>query len=45
LHRVMREPELAARLGWGALQTVRAHYSRARVAAGYVELFTGSARR
>ena len=39
LRRVMREPELAARLGQGALATVKARYTRDRVAAAYLELF------
>ncbi len=39
LRRVMREPELAARLGQGALETVKTRYTRARVAAAYLSLF------
>jgi glycosyltransferase involved in cell wall biosynthesis len=39
LRRVMREPELAARLGQGALATVKERYTRARVAKAYLGLF------
>jgi glycosyltransferase involved in cell wall biosynthesis len=39
LRRVMGDPALAARLGHGALETVRARYTRGRVAEAYLNLF------
>ena len=45
LRRVMREPELAARLGLAALATVKERYTRARVAAVYLSLFEGLVKR
>ncbi len=39
LRRGMRDPECVARLGRGALQTVKARYARDRVAAAYLEMF------
>jgi glycosyltransferase involved in cell wall biosynthesis len=39
LRRMMGDPALAARLGLGALETVRARYTRSRVAGLYLDLF------
>jgi glycosyltransferase involved in cell wall biosynthesis len=39
LTRLMGDPALAARLGRGALETVRARYTRGRVAGLYLDLF------
>lgn len=45
LRRALGDPALAARLGRGALETVRAKYVRGRVAAAYLGLFQKLARR